>query len=118
MDDMYSVISAMLDDEPFDAAAMSDALETAEGRTLLMDLVALHHLVQTPVSVPVARLSSPKRPWRLAVAAAVVLAALTGYVVGERQEDHVAAAVATAPNATRVVETTGTWQPLPPGGME
>mgnify|MGYP003910484867 CR=1 FL=1 len=71
MDDMNSAISAMLDDEPFDAAALAASLETREGRDLLIDLVALRHLVQAPIAAQVPATASPRRPaWRLLAAAA------------------------------------------------
>ena len=119
MDDMHSAISAMLDDEPFDAAALAASLETREGRDLLIDLVALRHLVQAPSATQVPAAASPRRPaWRLLAAAAIVLAAISGYAVGQRHGDSSAVAAATAPTPTRVVEATATWQPLPPGGLQ
>jgi hypothetical protein len=119
MDDMHSSISAMLDDEPFDAAALAASLETREGRDLLIDLVALRHLVQAPIAEHVPGTVPRQRPtWRLLAAAAIVLAAVSGYAVGQRHADGSPVAAVTAPTPTRVVETTATWQLLPPGGLQ
>ena len=41
----HEVISAFLDNEPFDPQALAAALADAEGRELLLDLVALRALV-------------------------------------------------------------------------
>ena len=46
MDDTRDVISAFLDDEPFDSNKLTEALSDPAGRTLLIDLIALRHLVQ------------------------------------------------------------------------
>ena len=117
MDDMHSTISAMLDDEPVDGAALAGVLETREGRELLLDLVALRHLVQAPVaSSPSTMMRRPQSVWRLLAAAAVVIAAVSGYAIGERRGTP-DAAVTAAPSPTRVVESTATWQTLPPGGL-
>ena len=118
MDDMHSVISAMLDDEPVDAAALATALETREGRELLIDLVALRHLVQAPAAAPASTMMRrPQSVWRLLAAAAVVIAAISGYAIGERRGAP-GAAVTPAPSPTRVVESSATWQTLPPGGLQ
>ena len=116
MDDMHSTISAMLDNEPVDAAALAAALETREGRELLLDLVALRHLVQAPAASPAGTMMRrPQSVWRLV--AAVVIAAVSGYAIGERRGAP-EAAVTGAPLPTRVVESSATWQPLPPGGLQ
>ena len=118
MDDMHSTISAMLDNEPVDGAALAAALETREGRELLLDLVALRHLVQAPPASPAGTMMRrPQSVWRLVAAAAVVIAAVSGYAIGERRGTPDAAAPV-APSPTRVVETSATWQPLPPGGLQ
>ena len=41
----HEVISAFLDNEPFDASALGAALADPEGRELLLDLIALRSLV-------------------------------------------------------------------------
>ncbi len=120
MEDEHEVISALLDNEPFDPVALDATLSSADGRALLIDLAALRHLMQAPVAVPAVGVAPRQRPWwRFVAAAAVILAAITGYAVGERQGGDSAAAVATAaPSATRVVEPAATWQAIPPGGRQ
>jgi hypothetical protein len=59
----HDVISAFLDDEPFDPAELAAALADPDGRQLLLDLVALRALVRDePIAAPVraAALSRPK----------------------------------------------------------
>jgi hypothetical protein len=49
-----SVISAFLDDEPFDPADLARALADPGGRDLLLELVALRTLIrEEPVATPV-----------------------------------------------------------------
>jgi hypothetical protein len=108
----HEVISAFLDDEPFDAQELASALSEAAGRALLIDSIALRQLVQPAETAPplVAHRPVARRPWRaLAAAAALVLALGGGYMVGERR------AITTSPEApapTRVVEAV----PFTPGG--
>jgi hypothetical protein len=117
MRDTADVISAFLDDEPFDAREMADALSTSEGRELLIDLVALRHLTAhegkelADATVPRSARWMP----RLAVAAAVLLALVGGYVVGDRRS-HMTAS--DAPSPTRVVEVQATWQVVLPGRVQ
>ena len=61
----HDVISAFLDNEPFDAAELTRALADPQGRELLLDLVALRALVRdesagAPVVAAAAPLSRPK----------------------------------------------------------
>lgn len=113
MSDTHDVISAFLDDEPFDAAELVKALSDPSGRDVLIDLVALRHIVQPDerlMTQPRERRSA-WRPWL--AAAAVVVALVGGYVIGERR-----AATETstdAPAATRVVQADD-WRSLPNGG--
>jgi hypothetical protein len=112
MNHTHVVISAFLDDEPFDANALSEALSDPEGRALLIDLVALRHIVQPDDGVASAR---PERrsAWRPLVAAAVMLVALAGgYFIGERRST---VATPDPPVPSRVVQA-NEWQPLPEGG--
>ncbi len=103
---MHDVISAFLDNEPFDPAELSASLATPEGRDLLLDLVALRAVVQPAGLMPV---SAPARGrlvyWGVAAAAAVVILA-SGYVVGRQSApDSVASQAATtitAPEPTSV----------------
>lgn len=108
----HDVISAFLDDEPFQAHELVHALSDPEGRALLIDLIALRQLVQPAETGPsgVVLRQAARRPWRaLAAAAALVLALGGGYLAGERRT------VTTPPEApapTRAVEAV----PFNPGG--
>ena len=115
MSDTHEVISAFLDDEPFSASALAEALGEPAGRDLLIDLIALRHLTQADGRIAPAR--TDRKPWRsspraLVAAAAVVVALVGGYLVGERRRD---AAMSVAPPATRVVQAPAAWQDVPVG---
>jgi hypothetical protein len=117
MRDSHDVISAFLDDEPFDANALAQALSEPSGRELLIDLLALRHLVRTE-GKEVAALTAPTS-WRsslraLAAVAALLVALVGGYLAGERRR---AAATSAAPPATRVVQTPAAWKDVPSGRM-
>lgn len=109
----HDVISAFLDDEPFEATELVDALSDPEGRALLIDLIALRHLTRNgrnhtaalPEVTP--RRSSSRR---LLAAAAVFVALVGGYVIGERRSDITSS---TAPSPTHVVEASASWQAVP-----
>src|SRR3954452_12112791 len=108
----HEVISAFLDDEPFEPQALADALADPAGRELLIDFVVLRHVarseesgrVLTPAPAP-----PPKRPLYLvaAAAAAVLVALVGGYQLGQRQssDDSIR-----PPAATRVVQSAPVWQ--------
>ena len=105
MSDTHAVISAFLDDESFDPA----------GRALLIDLLALRHIVQPEeASASVALIShTPRFSVRQLLAAAAMLVTLAGgYFIGERRS---AIETPDPPAPTRVVQETA-WQTLPPGG--
>ncbi len=113
MNDTHEVISAFLDDEPFDPSQLAEALSEPAGRDLLIDLVALRHLAQTDDEEP--HTSRDPKPWRLSLrsmvaAAAVFVALVGGYLIGERRSQF---AVAEAPSPTHVVEAPAAWQNLP-----
>ena len=92
---MHDVISAFLDNEPFDAQELSASLATHEGRDLLIDLIALRAVVQ-PVE-PSRVAGSGRRPiWMIASAAAVLLALVSGYQFGRTA----GSAAAPAPGGT------------------
>ena len=111
MSGTHDVISAFLDDEPFDARELADALSDPAGRELLVDLVALRHLAQ--IDGRDARASSrrllamPSALRAVAAVAAVLVALVGGYVAGGHRRDLTGAA---APPATRVVQPSGGWQ--------
>jgi len=117
MNNRYEVISAFLDDEPFDSSHLAEALSEPAGRDLLIDLIALRHLAQTDGKDP--HTLSHKKPWRsslrtMVAAAAVLVALVGGYLVGERRSET---GLPGAPTATRVVDAPSAWQELPLGRM-
>jgi hypothetical protein len=90
----HDVISAFIDDEPFEPRALADALADPEGRAMLFDLLALRSLMQPAseaVTVPTAAPHSAPRShgsavrW-LAMAAVVLLAIGAGYAAGRRTD--------------------------------
>ena len=104
MSDTHEVISAFLDDEPFEPQALATALSDPAGRALLIDLIGLRRVVQPADVVPPMTLARPPRRvlWRtVAAAAALCLALGGGYLLGERRT---AATEVAAPPATRVVQ--------------
>jgi hypothetical protein len=102
----YDVISAFLDNEPFDANELAHALADPDGRALLIDLVALRGVVQ-PEPAPVS-VSARQRPWlRMAMTAAgLVLAVGAGYQIGADAGGSPAA----PPEPTRVIAADTPWQ--------
>lgn len=117
MNETHDVISAFIDDEPFDANSLVAALSDPAGRELLIDLVALRHLTQPKAKdAPLIDRRPRQSAARTLVAAAAVLIALVGgYVAGDRR--HEPSITTTAPPATRVVQTTTPWQDVIPGRM-
>jgi hypothetical protein len=110
MSDTHAVISAFIDDEPFDAQALAAALSEPQGRELLIDLVALRHVTQPSRDAVFER---PRRvsPLRAVLAAAAMLVAIAGgYALGQRQTSIDQSA---APAPTRVIEPSEGWQVLP-----
>jgi hypothetical protein len=111
----HDVISAFLDDEPFAGDELVTALSDPAGRALLIDLIALRHIVQPDVSaVPAA---TPR--WRAslryaAAAAAVVLALVGGYIAGDRRGPP---SGPEPPAPTRIVQAPAAWQVVPEGGL-
>jgi hypothetical protein len=112
----HDVISAFLDDEPFDSRQLADALSEPAGRDLLIELLALRHLVQPAAKALPSIERQPRRsPLYALVAAAAVLVALAGgYLAGERRGER---AISEAPMATRVIEAASAWQDVPAGRM-
>jgi hypothetical protein len=111
MNDTHEVISAFLDDEPFDARRLAETLSDPEGRAQLIDLLALRHVMQ-PARATMS-LVQPKRNAGLRAvlaAAAVVVALVGGYALGQRQGEL---GRSEAPPATRIVEAPAAWQRLP-----
>ena len=113
MTDNLAVISAFLDNEPFDANDLAEALSDPAGRAMLIDLVALRHVVQPDDMIAAARPGAARALWRPLLATAAMLVALAGgYVIGERQG---AVDTVDPPAPTRVVQESA-WQKVPPGG--
>ncbi len=112
----HEVISAFLDDEPFEPRALSDALADPAGRELLIDVVLLRHVAQSEESASVVTPTRPlpsKKPLYLAAAAAAVVALLGGgYHLGQRQSMDNSPR---PPAATRVVQSEPVWQAV--GGV-
>ena len=103
MNDTHDVISAFLDDEPFEPQALATALSDPAGRALLIDLIGLRRIVQPADVVPPMTFARPPRRvlWRTAAAAAALsLAIAGGYLLGERSTET----EVEAPPATRVVQ--------------
>ena len=117
MNETHEVISAFLDDEPFDPSQLAKALAEPAGRDLLIDLIALRHLARSDDKEP--HTLRAQKPWRaslraIVAAAAVLVALVGGYLVGERRSET---GLPGAPAATRVVDAPPAWQQLPPGRM-
>ncbi len=111
MSNRHEVISAFLDDEPIDANELAQALSEPDGRALLIDLLALRHVMQPgkeAMSVTEGRRPSGLRG--LLAVAAMVVALVGGYALGQRQTDI---SRSEAPPATRVVDAPAAWQVLP-----
>jgi len=107
----HEVISAFLDDEPFEPQALAEALADPAGRELLIDFVLLRHVAQSEsatVVSPAPALPS-KRPLYLVAAAAAMVALLGGYQLGQRQSTNDSPR---PPAATRVVQSQPVWQEL------
>lgn len=115
MNPNHEVISAFLDDEPFVPQALAEALADPAGRELLIDFVLLRHVAESEESAavvtPTPALRS-KRPVYLLAAAAVVVALLGGYQLGQRQSTDDSLR---PPAATRVVQSEPVWQEV--GGV-
>lgn len=113
MNSNHEVISAFLDDEPFDPEALAEALRDPAGRALLIDSIVLRRIVQPIDAVPaIRRPAAPRSVWRTAAAAAALLVALAGgYLAGDRR-----ASISSpdAPPPTRVVQAVPF---VPSGGM-
>lgn len=102
---MHEVISAFLDNEPFDPQELSAALATAEGRDLLLDLIALGSVVQP--SEQARTVVTGRRPmWILASAAAVLIALVSGYQFGRNSDGATQPAAGTPMSVAAPAPTT------------
>jgi hypothetical protein len=106
MNSTHDVISALLDNEPFDPEELLAALSDPAGRALLLDLVALRQIVQ-PSHAALPMGGAPGRrglSWPLlAAAAGLIIALVGGYAIGTQQRFK---PPVEAPPATRVVQAT------------
>lgn len=125
MPDYAETIAAFVDGEPVLPDALTDALARAEGRELLVELLALRDVVAIDSGAAPAHaapVSGPRKPWLiLASAAAMVLLILTGYAAGVRRGSTRAAVAPPAaaidrPPAPTVVVTVERWQETQKGG--
>ena len=110
MNTNHEVISAFLDDEPFEPQALTEALADPAGRELLIDFILVRHVAESEESASVVKPTpgpGSKRPVYLVAAAAVLVALLGGYQLGQRQlpDDS-----PPPPAATRVVQSAPVWQ--------
>jgi lysylphosphatidylglycerol synthetase-like protein (DUF2156 family) len=111
MSNPHEVISAFLDDEPIEANELAQALSEPDGRALLIDLLALRHVMQPDkAALHFAEHRTPSRLRALVAVAAMVVALVGGYLLGQRRSEL---GQLEAPPATRVVEATTGWQVLP-----
>ncbi len=116
MNSNHAVISAFLDDEPFEPHALAEALADPAGREVLIDFVLLRHVAQSDESAGIvapAPARQSKRSLYLAAAAAVVVALLGGYQLGQLQATDDSPR---PPAATRVVQSEPVWQVV--GGVK
>jgi hypothetical protein len=118
---MPDVISAFLDNEPFDSEELSDALSTENGRRMLVDLIALRSVVQPALATVVdAPIASARFHWQWVAAAVVML--IAGFALGHqvaRSADPspgVSAVVAPAPTAGFKFEPGVNWRETPANG--
>jgi hypothetical protein len=101
------VISAFIDDEPFDTENLANALATPEGRNFLIDAIVLRRLTRSTDHKAVASTSKSNIGRRLTLAAAVLLAAVASFEMGHR---HGLNATMRAPEPTRVISAGPAWQ--------
>src|SRR5262245_61013507 len=112
MNTAHEVISAFLDDEPFDPQELAKALDDPAGRTLLVDSVLLRRIVQPADALPAMKVLVPLRRygWRaLAAAAMFVVAVASGYLLGGQRSTE---SLNEAPQPTQVVQAV----PFTPAG--
>jgi len=103
MTNTHDVISAFLDDEPFDPEELLAALSDPAGRVMLIDLAALRRIVQPhDVAPALAPGAARQRWWQLAAAAALLVAVAGGYAAGLRRGGGTSEAA--PPPATRIVQ--------------
>jgi len=117
MDESLAVVAAFVDGERVDAQALGHALERADGRRYLIELVALGAVLDRADAQERPAQRAPRRPARWVAAAAIVVVSLgTGYAAGraisERAADAARAEATAPPAPTRVIDLTPgvNWQ--------
>jgi hypothetical protein len=116
-DDGLEVISAFIDGERVDGHALRRALEAADGRDYLVDLLALREALADPHAPPAA--ASRPGPRRLggvrpvAAAAVALLALAGGYLAGQQGVDRTAVGARSEPRAETVVMMPAPAAPTP-----
>jgi hypothetical protein len=110
MNPNHEVISDFLDGEAFEPHALGEALADPSGRDLLIDFVVLRYAARAEEPVLAVAKPPARRPLnRVLLAAAAVLVALVGgYQLGQR---HVEPDLTRPPAATRVVPVD--WHSVP-----
>ena len=112
----HDVISAFIDNEPFEARALAEALADPQGREALLDLIALRHVVGEDTAAIEAAAQRPASRWRSLVAAAAIVVGLVGaYSVGRNVAPTSGEqALEEAPPPDRVIELRPgmEWKPL------
>jgi len=88
MNPAFEVVDAFVDGERVDPAALTRALEDPAGRAYFVDAWLIRDGVQDELAVeetapPPRQVPASRRPWLLAVSAAVICLAI-GYAVGNR----------------------------------
>ena len=101
------VISAFIDDDPVQPEALANALATPEGRSFLIDAIALRGMALSGSTAPMTVRPKSNMVRRLVLAAAVILATLAGFQLGQRQGLN---ETLRAPEPTRVISAGTAWQ--------
>ena len=101
------VISAFIDDDPVDPEALANALATPEGRSFLIDAIALRGLAVSSSTPAMTARPKSNMGRRLVLAAAVILATLVSFQLGQRQGLN---ETVRAPEPTRVIAAGTAWQ--------
>jgi hypothetical protein len=114
MSETHDVVASFVDGEPVDPGRLAAALAEADGRTYLIDLLALRGLVRGDAGVRPARSGArsgrPAARWWTTAAAVVLTGAVAGYAAGVRVGSGGPAGELTARRASQA----GLSVPAPP----
>lgn len=84
-DSVSSAIAAFIDGETVDIVALKQALATAAGRDYLVDLLSMRGMMRSTFSSEVTVVRRPTSfRHAIPIAAAIALAALGGYIAGQK----------------------------------